>query len=178
MIFNRDTYTSLWLTLRSDEPLGLLDSSYLEDETGLRGYLTIRHSSGQSWQMPMSELPTETPNIPHDVFTGSLPLSSLPNGDFQIRGRVRDLTGNHTILSSVANPIGDERLVVLEFLIAAGRGLISSIGALRLEGARNLGNSHLDGARNLQGHTLARTFAPVRVSTGNLGTVKARLGAT
>ena len=43
MIFRRDQYSSLWITLTSDESLGILDSSYIEDDTRLDGYLTLYH---------------------------------------------------------------------------------------------------------------------------------------
>lgn len=131
--FLRDTFTTLWMTLRSDEPLGILDSQYLENWDGLDGYITIEHlSTGQRFDVPMVEVPTETPGVPHDVFRGAIGLSSLPDGEFEMRGRVRDPYGNYTILGAVQNPYGGERVQILSFRIVPGLGVIVALCPLRI----------------------------------------------
>jgi hypothetical protein len=131
--FLRETFTTLWITLRSDEPLGILDSQYLENYDGMDGYVTIEHLvTGQRFDVPMAELPTETPGVPHDVFRGAIGLSGLPDGEFEIRGRVRDPQGNYTILGAVASPFGGERIQILSFRIVPGLGVIVTLCPLRI----------------------------------------------
>jgi hypothetical protein len=135
MIFYRDQFAEINLTIRSDEPLGILDADYLENETGIDGYLTLIHvSSSQCWEIPMVTQPLETPSVPHDVFTGFQSTATLPNGVFEIRGRVRDIAGNYTILSSISNPNGNERIMPLRFEIRAGNGGQLTLGVLVIKG--------------------------------------------
>src|SRR4051812_42607906 len=105
--FYRATWHQFWFSLRSGEPLGLLDSSYLEDYSGQDGQITLRHlETGTGYPILLAEVPpTEEPG-PHEVFRGWLPLDALPDGPFQVQGRVRDPAGNATILGAVAAPIG------------------------------------------------------------------------
>ena len=73
--------------------------------------------------MLLFELPGQTPVIPHDVFQGQSTLASLPDGDYEVRGRCRDVAGNYTILSSVQTPIGGEQVLPMDFEIRPGSGL-------------------------------------------------------
>jgi hypothetical protein len=132
--FFRGTYSTIWITLRSDEPLGFLDSSYLEDFDGIDGYISIYHPATlQRWSIPMVDLPTETPLTPHDVFRGGIALSSLPDGGFEIQGRVRDTAGNYKIIGAVSSPIGGEGVQSLTFKIVAGLGVILELCPLRID---------------------------------------------
>lgn len=132
--FYRGNYTQLWLTLRSDEILGLLDSDYLEDYNGVDGQISVVLPNNTIMPVLMADVPAETPLIPHDTFTGALELADLPNGHYTVRARVRDTLGNYTIIGAVANPIGNERIISLEFDIVAGFGIIISFGTLKLVG--------------------------------------------
>ena len=44
----------------------------------------------------------------------------MPDGDYEIRGRVRDVVGNYTILSAFQNPGGGEGVQALAVTIASG----------------------------------------------------------
>jgi hypothetical protein len=118
MIFLRQNFESLWITLTSNETLGVLDSDYVEDYYGTDGQVTL-HNLTTDERVPvlMAEVETTTPTVPHDVFTGYLPLESLTNGSYQIEGRVKDVFNQYTILGQVQNPIGTERLVSLPLTI-------------------------------------------------------------
>lgn len=173
MIFRRYQYSSIVITLTSDEPLGILDSEFIEDASGLDGYLTLLHlTSNQHWQMPMTALPLETPGTASDVFTGSLVLSSLPDGAYQVLGRVRDLAGNHTTLTAGSNP-GD-RVIPLEFSIASGDGAVLALPGLIVRGAYNLGG--VTGTRMLSGVVSPTRSLGGITSIRNLGTVQSTNG--
>jgi hypothetical protein len=136
MIFWREEFAEIELVLSSLEPLGVLDTIYLEDAFGLDGYISLHHvSSGVNVSVPMSPIGTGNVN-----FRGFVLLSSLQNGVYQIRGRVRDEWGNHTILSAVNNPAGGERVLGLGFEIRAGAGISICAGTLQIVGVRALGS--------------------------------------
>jgi hypothetical protein len=160
MIFRRDQYSSIVITLTSDEPLGIFDSEFIEDASGLDGYLTLLHvTSNQRWQMPMTAVHLETPGTANDVFTGSLSLSSLPDGAYQVLGRVRDLAGNHTTLTAGSN--SGDRVITLEFSITSGDGAVLSLPGLVIRGAYNLG-----------GVTSSRTLPGVIAPSRDLGEIR------
>lgn len=135
--FYRGLFTEMWVTLRSDEVLGVLDSDYLEDYFGTDGQVTLRYQDGTFYNVLMNEVPEETPGVAHDVFTGPVDLSIIPDGIYTIQGRVRDIIGNYTILDEVENPIGDERVINLTFTVASTgppSNLVVSVGPVKLMG--------------------------------------------
>lgn len=120
----RGQFSTLWITLQSNEQLGILDSGYLEDYYGNDGQVTLHHvESSTDYPVLMIEQPAVTPSIPQDVFKGQVSLAGLPNGTYQVRGRCCDTVGNYTILSSVQTPVGDEQILALGFGIRDGTGL-------------------------------------------------------
>lgn len=124
MIIYRGAFATLWITLQSNEQLGILDTDYLEDYAGADAQVTVHHIEGATdYPVLMIDQPGQTPGTPNDVFTGQLVLATLPDGNYEIRGRCRDLAGNYTILNSVATPIGGEQIIVMAFEIKAGSGL-------------------------------------------------------
>lgn len=119
--FNRSGYTELWITLSSNEVLGILDSGYLEDYDGTDGQVSLYHAATSTrLAVPMNELTEETPGIPHDVFSGFVTLAGLSDGLWAVQGRVRDVAGNYTILGAVANPLGGEQVIALEIEVTGG----------------------------------------------------------
>ena len=126
----RGGMTTLWLTLQSNEQLGILDTVYIEDYFGNDGQVSLYHiSTDTHYPVVMVAQPDQTPGVDNDVFTGSYLFSLLPDGDYQIRGRVRDVVGNYTILSAFQNPAGGEGVQALGLTIADGFGTIYVISA-------------------------------------------------
>jgi hypothetical protein len=137
MYFSRSIFTELWITLSSNEQLGVLDSDYIEDYYEVDGQVSFYNvDTGTRVPILMNELtPDPTPSVAHDVFTGYITLSSIPNGVYQVQGRVRDILGNYTILSAVDTPLGGERLITLQFEVGeAPSGVVVIIGPLKLSG--------------------------------------------
>jgi hypothetical protein len=135
--FSRGQYTELGITLRSDETLGILDSSYVEDYFGVDGQISLLHTSGIRYTVLMNPVPEETPAISNDVFVGFIDLSTIPNGTFTVQGRVRDIANSYTILNEVETPFGDERIINLTFDVIDGEpsNIVVDVGPLRLSGA-------------------------------------------
>lgn len=139
--FYRGQFTELWITLSSNEVLGVLDSDYIEDYFGADGQITLRHENDSFYTVLMNEVPEDTPGVAHDVFTGPLDLSTVPDGVYTIQGRVRDVIGNYTILNEVENPFGDERIINLTFTVASAgppTNLVVSVGPVKLMGGITL----------------------------------------
>jgi hypothetical protein len=139
--FYRGPFTELWITLRSDEVLGVLDSDYLEDYFGADGQVTLRYQDGTFYTVLMNEVTEETPGVAHDVFTGPVDLSTIPDGIYTIQGRVRDVVGNYTILDEVETPLGDERIINLTFTVSSTgppSNLVVSVGPVKLMGGITL----------------------------------------
>lgn len=129
-IVYRGLFSTLWITLQASEELGLVAGDYLQDYFGNSGQVSIYHLDTDTYYpLVMIEVPEDTPQIPHDVFVGQTSLAGLPNGAFEIRGRVRDVAGNYSILSAVLSPFGGEQVVALGFSIAPGSGVIFSMSA-------------------------------------------------
>lgn len=121
----RGGMTTLWLTLQSNEQLGILDTDFVEDYFGNDGQVSLYHISTEThYPVVMVAQPDQTLGIDNDVFMGSYLFSVLPDGDYEIRGRVRDVVGNYTILSAFQNPVGGEGLQALGLTIASGFGTI------------------------------------------------------
>jgi len=112
ILFLRGGYQELWLTLASDEPLGILDTAYLEDWSGQDGQVSLLQiQTGQRFPVPMAPAPSGS----RVNFQGWIALSGLLNGVYAIQGRVRDLVGNVTILGGYHAPDGSERVLNLGF---------------------------------------------------------------
>jgi hypothetical protein len=135
--FNRGNFSQLWIKLTSDEPLGVIETDYLEDYYGNDGFITLRHvDTAADFQMAMVPVPEETPTIPNDIFQGVYsPLSDLPDGYYELRFRCRDVVGNYTISNSVETPAGDERIIALalelitaESVVVIGIGVVARLG--------------------------------------------------
>src|ERR1051326_2911980 len=118
LIFNRQQYSQLWITLRSDESLSVLDTGYMEDYFGVDGQLTLR-SMEDDTRTPfmMNENTSITPSVPHDAFEGYVDLTGLPDGTYRVEGRVRDTLGHYRILSEVQSSLGTESISLFEILI-------------------------------------------------------------
>jgi len=126
----RGGMTTLWLTLQSNEQLGILDTDYIEDYYGNDGQVSLYHiNTDTHYPVVMVAQPAQTPGVDNDVFTGSYLFSLLPDGDYEIRGRVRDVVGNYTILSAFQTPAGGEGVQALGLTIADGFGTIYVINA-------------------------------------------------
>jgi hypothetical protein len=131
MIFARSQFSEIRITLRSNEVLGELDQSYIEDYFGTGGQVSLCHlATDTKYPVLMGEVTDSTPNVPHDVFRGFASLENLPDGAYEIQGRVRDLTGNYTILGEVSNPIGTERIVHLRFSVVPGEAIVEIFAPL------------------------------------------------
>lgn len=117
----RGGMTTLWLTLQSNEALGVLDTDYIEDYFGADGQVSLYHiASNTHYPVVMVAQPDQTPGVDNDVFKGSYLFSLLPDGAYEIRGRVRDVVGNYTILSAFQTPGGGEGVQALALTIDAG----------------------------------------------------------
>lgn len=135
--FFRGAFQELWITLSSDEPLGFLDTAYLQDWSGQDGRVSLLHlPTGQRFPVPMAPAPADS----RLNFKGWIGLESLPSGAFAIQGRVRDLLGNLTILGAYVAPEGSERILSLEFnLIDGARATpVLQIGPALLQGGMRL----------------------------------------
>jgi len=121
VVFARGTFTNMLLTIKSSEELGVLDSDYVEDYDGLDGYMTLKRlSDSLRVSYPAIAVVGETPAIPNDVWRITVPLASVNNGFYELEGRVRDITGNHTIFGAVASPIGGEDITTLTLEVVDG----------------------------------------------------------
>jgi hypothetical protein len=133
-VFYRGDFTLLWLTLSSNEALGVLDNSYLEDYSGTDGQVSLYHVETDTRQAVLLTESVPDELTPHEVFTGFVDLTTLPDGTYRVEGRVRDVIGNYAILSEIAAPTGEERVEPLGFLVAEGRGVSFDYGPLLLFG--------------------------------------------
>jgi len=141
VVFYRQYYHELWITLRADEVLGSIVSNYLEDYNGTFGQISLKHmASGARFFVPMNEVAVATPQVPHDVFKGVLPLLELPDGQFQVETRLRDVLGNYTVLGNVSAPFGTERVIDLRIEVRSGVPQIIEFGApmILLQGSINI----------------------------------------
>jgi hypothetical protein len=114
-LFLRGSFQELWLTLLSYEPLGILDTGFLEDWFGQDGQVSLLHvPSGRRFPVPMTSMPADS----QGNFIGSVPLAALANGIYAIQGRVRDRVGNVTVLGDYHAMDGSERVLPLGFELA------------------------------------------------------------
>lgn len=132
--FPRGAYSQIAITLTSNETLGILDSGYLEDWDGNDGQLSLYHAATNTrYPLLLTEVISETPTVSKDVFRGFFALAGKPDGLYAIQGRIRDIAGNYTILSAIANPNGTEQILELGIEIISGYGIIKT-EYLKLEG--------------------------------------------
>jgi len=111
---DRTGLTNMVVELQSDEALGILDTSYVEDYNGVDGQVTIYHvADTTSWPIVMSLFPI-------DLLKGQIALAGLPDGNYEVRGRVQDVYGNYTIITSFAAPNGTEDVLIILFTIQSG----------------------------------------------------------
>lgn len=102
MIFNRGTFTEIWFRLASNEALGILDTDYIEDYYGVDGQLTLVHLGTLS-EYPVLMSPT-VDAVQGNILSGFKLLAGLDDGDYVLKGRVRDVLGNYTILTDYIVP--------------------------------------------------------------------------
>ncbi len=113
-IFNRNGFATLVVSLQSDEGLGILDTDYIEDYNGVDAQVTVYHiSSATSWPVVMSLVPT-------NLLKGQIALAGLPDGDYDVRGRVKDTFGNYSVITAFAAPNGTEDVIIILFTILSG----------------------------------------------------------
>lgn len=139
--FYRGNYTNVIIVVRSNEELAILDSDYIEDYNGVDGQVSLYHIATDSrYPVPVVGIPSMTPTVPNDYFRGTYPLASLPNGDYQLQFRVRDIGGNYVISGAVSAPIGTESISTLTMTILPGTGMIYvvDVGPLLLRGSYNV----------------------------------------
>jgi hypothetical protein len=127
-IFHRQQFTRLWITLQSNEELGVLDSGFLEDYFGVNEQLTL-HKMSDDTRTPILMnsvvgLDDPTPMLPNDVFTGFVELSDLENGTYFIEGCVRDVVGNYTVLTASQNRAPDLPTTTLELRITSSQIIV------------------------------------------------------
>jgi hypothetical protein len=119
LIFYRAQSTELWITIKSNEPLAVLDSGRVEDYFGVDGQLTLHNmDTGTRTAFLVTEDTEITPSIAYDAYTGFVDLTTTPDGIYQVEGRVRDGLGNYRILSDFQNPNGTEDITLFEVQIS------------------------------------------------------------
>jgi len=116
--------TYLDLSIDSNEELGILDSSFLEDFYGVDGQLTLYHQdTAQEFDILMLPVVGGGP-YPNDHFEGTRDATVMPLGIYEIRGRCRDTIGNYTIMTAFQNPDGGEQVTELLFSLVENAGVI------------------------------------------------------
>lgn len=119
--FYRGRYSDLVIGIRSSEELGIIDTGYIEDYYGSDGFVSAFHLlSGVRYTIPVSEVPGETPAVPHDFFRGTIGLSNIPDGEYELQYRLKDIDGNWIMSGRVQTPNGLEKVVTLRFYIQSG----------------------------------------------------------
>lgn len=105
LTFYRGTYSEAVIEIHSSEELGVLDTGYIESAHGLDGSISVRNvATGDRTDLLMAEINDGPPA--HDFFRGYLNLTGLPNGQYALDFKVRDLFGNVTVVGQVDDPAG------------------------------------------------------------------------
>lgn len=121
MLVYRGTGSEVVVELRSDEELGLLDTGYLQDYYGTDGQISLHHlETGTRYALLMAEQPQVTPDVPKDAFIGVMDMTTLPDGEYQVEGLVRDVRGVPTVLSAHSNPPVGAKVTLHEFSLIEG----------------------------------------------------------
>ena len=98
MRFYRGAFTTLHVLIRVSEPLALLETGFVEDFYGVDDQLTLYHlESRRRFELLMT-------NTPEGNLEGYYSLDALPNGVFEVQGRMKDALGNATIFNAVETP--------------------------------------------------------------------------
>ena len=117
----REDHTQLWLTIQSSEQLGVLDTGYIENYFGVDGRLSLYHrATGNRYSVTVAPVDSKTPGVTNDVFRGFIAMNSIPNGVFEVQGRVRDEYGHRIIIGSLAEPDGTENKVKMQIEVKTG----------------------------------------------------------
>ena len=112
MKFYRGTFTTLHVVIRANEPLALLETGFVEDFYGVDDQLTLYHLETRGrFELLVSPV--------GDGFEGFLPLATLPDGEYEVQGRVRDAIGNATIFNASEVP-GPAQVVPLRVSVLPG----------------------------------------------------------
>lgn len=129
--FYRKNFSEIWIRIISNETLGLLDSSFVQDYDGIDGQVTLRNlDSGQKYTVLVSEAVEETPEKPHDILVGFYSLASLPDGNYEVQGRVRDKAGNYSIVGNFHDSTVIVNRLAYDFRIEAGTGEDIDLGLI------------------------------------------------
>lgn len=115
-VFRRGLYSEISFTFTSLEPLGLLETAYLEDSSGVDGQVTLDGPGGLRLPLLITGLDGGNAN-----FRAFLPLAGLPDGAYMISGRAQDVAGNRATFS-------------LPFTLAPGFGSVLILPGARLSG--------------------------------------------
>jgi len=122
-VFYKENYSDLTVRLSFTEELAILNTDYIQDYSGVDGQILLyRLSDGSNWPLAMTHVPAATPTVDFDVFEGTITLNTIPDGRYELRGRVVDTLGNYTIISAI-NPalvIGGERIVNVQIVVVPG----------------------------------------------------------
>lgn len=113
--FFRSRYTVMSLTLVLDEAIALV-----EDYDGVADQVSLLHEGGQRYPMLMTRSSAFNDLSRQEVWRSWHDLNMLPDGDYQIQGRLTDAQANQTIVGAIASPTGLERLQQLSFQVLSG----------------------------------------------------------
>lgn len=93
IVFQEDGPT-LGVTLYISEP------GAVRDYYGSAGYITLLHvTSGTRYALLLTPLPTETPDVPDDVYLAERSSAGIPLGEYRLEGSVADPAGNVSSLT-------------------------------------------------------------------------------
>lgn len=114
--FHRANFQQIAFTFTSLEPLGLLETAYLEDVNGVDGQVTLTGPGELRLSLLVSGMDSE-----HERFRAFLTLDGLPDGQYAVSGRARDVVGNEAVFS-------------LPFALANGLGVVLVLPGMTLAG--------------------------------------------
>lgn len=120
IIFYRGSYSQAVITVQSNEVLGDLDTSFVEDYYGNDGQLSFYSLSAGTRSPFLVNWIDDT----RTAFRGWLPLSIINDGVYELQGRVRDVVGNYTILSDYFDIAALGQKYTLAFEVAAGNAFV------------------------------------------------------
>jgi hypothetical protein len=135
MIFYRGSYQEIWITLESNESLGILDTQHLEDYYGVDGQVSLKNvTTGVRYPVLMNP---QSAIIPNTSFVGVYNLNSIPDGDYTLEGRVRDIVGNYTVLSDFYINTGSQTIQYNLSIVAGHAPIVTipvNINGFRIQG--------------------------------------------
>jgi hypothetical protein len=146
MLFYRGTFTHLLIRLESSVAIGVLDVTYVQDYFGANGQLTIQHlDSGQRFVVPMVV-------AGDDKLQGTILFADIPNGDYQIQGRIRNTSDEYFILTVVQTPLGGEEIIESEFEVSGLFGYTTQ--EIRIDPATLTGGYRIAMAARVDQHSV------------------------